>query len=81
MIDVVKPLDQEVIGFVDVRIQTSPRLKKSPRNFAISPENKFVLVANQNSGEITVLPVLPGTLGEPVTRLAVPGVSFITFAK
>ena len=62
-------------------LATPPCGGAGPRNFAISPENRFVLVANQNSGEITVLPVLPETLGEPVTRLAVPGVSFVTFAK
>ena len=53
-----------------------------PRNFAISPDDRFLLVANQNSGDISVLPVVDGeqALGDPVARLAVPGVSCVRFA-
>lgn len=45
-----------------------------PRNFALSRNEKFMLVANQYSGQISVLP-LTDQLGEAVTQAAVPGVS------
>jgi len=53
-----------------------------PRNFALTPNGKFVLVANQYSNEVCVLPVLEGkeALGAPVTRATVDGASCIQFA-
>ncbi|MBL8045064.1 MAG: lactonase family protein [Anaerolineales bacterium] len=45
-----------------------------PRNFALSRAEKFMLVANQYSGQISVLP-LTDELGEAVTQAAVPGAS------
>jgi 6-phosphogluconolactonase len=52
-----------------------------PRNFAISPNGKFLLVANQYSNEISVLPILEGkeALGTPSSRIAMNGVSCIQF--
>jgi 6-phosphogluconolactonase len=52
-----------------------------PRNFAISPNGRFMLVANQYSNEIGVLPILDGkeALGTPVSRIAMNGVSCIQF--
>lgn len=52
-----------------------------PRNFALAPRGKFVLVANQNSNEVCVLPILEGTksLGAPVARAEVAGASCIQF--
>lgn len=52
-----------------------------PRNFALSPDGRFVVVANQNSGELAVLPVLDGpeALGEPVARTALPQASCVVF--
>ncbi len=52
-----------------------------PRNFALSPGERFVLVANQYSNEICVLPVLEGkeALGAPVSSVAVTGASCIQF--
>lgn len=52
-----------------------------PRNFALSPNGKFMLVANQYSNEISVLPILDGkeALGAPVSRIAMNGVSCIQF--
>ena len=52
-----------------------------PRNLALSPDGKFLLVANQHSGELAVLPILPGpdALGEPVARAAVPGAACVRF--
>jgi 6-phosphogluconolactonase len=53
-----------------------------PRNFALDPNGKFVLVANQYSNEVCVLPVLGGeeALDAPVRRVAVEGASCIQFA-
>lgn len=52
-----------------------------PRNFALSPDDRFMLVANERSDEITVLPVLAGTaeLGESVARAAVPRPTCVQF--
>jgi 6-phosphogluconolactonase len=51
-----------------------------PRNFALAPGNRFMLVANQNSG-VAVLPLLAGAeaVGAPVGSVAVPGASCIQF--
>jgi 6-phosphogluconolactonase len=53
-----------------------------PRNFALTSNGQFVLVANQYSNEICVLPILEGkeSLGAPVSRLSMTGVSCIQFA-
>jgi len=45
-----------------------------PRNFALARAEKFMLVANQYSGQISVLP-LTDQLGGAVTQAAVPGAS------
>ena len=52
-----------------------------PRNFALSPGERFVLVANQYSNEICVLPVQEGkeALGAPVSRVTITGASCIQF--
>lgn len=52
-----------------------------PRNFAHSPSGKFILVANQHSNEISVLPILDGQngLGDPVARVDMTGASSIQF--
>ena len=52
-----------------------------PRNFALSSNGQFVLVANQYSNEICVLPILEGkeSLGTPVSRIAMIGASCIQF--
>ena len=53
-----------------------------PRNFAISPTGRFMLIANQHSNEISVLPILDGkeALGTPVSRIEMIGVSCVQFA-
>lgn len=53
----------------------------TPRNFALAPGGKFVVVANQNSGEVVVLPRLIGSgeLGAPITRVAVPKAVCVVF--
>ena len=53
-----------------------------PRNFALSPSGQFLLVANQYSNEVCVLPIREGVeaLGAPpVARVAVTGASCIQF--
>jgi len=53
-----------------------------PRNFALTPQGQFVLVANQYSNEFCVLPILEGkeALGAPVSRVPVAGASCVQFA-
>ena len=55
---------------------------KWPRNFALAPNGKFILVANQYSNEVCVLPILErkDALGAPVARESVTGASCIQFA-
>lgn len=52
-----------------------------PRNFAVAPGGEWLLVANQNSGDIAVLPAREGgnELGAAVGHAAVPGASFVHF--
>jgi len=56
---------------------------KWPRNFTLAPDGRFMLVANEHSNEIAVLPVLEGTteLGEPVARAAAPRPTCLQFAS
>jgi 6-phosphogluconolactonase len=53
----------------------------SPRNFALAPGGRFVLVANQHSDEVSVLPILDGpqAIGAPVARAAVPRAACVQF--
>lgn len=48
-----------------------------PRNFAWSPDGGFVLVANQYSGDVAVLPA--NGMGEAVARVDVPKASCVRF--
>lgn len=52
-----------------------------PRNFALAPGGRFVVVANQHSGELVVLPLQPGgeEVGAPVARAALPGAACVLF--
>jgi len=52
-----------------------------PRNFAIAPGGRFLVVANHHSDEVVVLPVLDGAaaLGPPVARAAIPGAACVQF--
>jgi 6-phosphogluconolactonase len=52
-----------------------------PRNFALAPEGKFILVANQYSNEVCALPTLESkeALGAPVSRISLAGASCIQF--
>jgi 6-phosphogluconolactonase len=54
---------------------------KWPRNFALAPGGGFMLVANQHSDNVAVLPITPGDgeLGAPVASAAVPKASCVQF--
>ncbi len=56
---------------------------KWPRNFALAPGGRFILVANEQSNEIAVLPILAGTaeLGKPVAQATVPRPTCVQFVK
>lgn len=53
-----------------------------PRNFALSPNEKFILVANQYSSEVCVMPLTSDqeALGATLTRVTVAGASCLQFA-
>jgi 6-phosphogluconolactonase len=53
-----------------------------PRNFALAPGGKFILVANQNSNQVSVLPLdgPQGLIGSAVTSLPVIAPGCIKFA-
>jgi 6-phosphogluconolactonase len=52
-----------------------------PRNFALAPGNRFLLVANQHSDDVVVLPMQddPETLDAPIASTAVRGASCVHF--
>ena len=52
-----------------------------PRNFAFAPGGRYLLVANQYSDEVVVLPVREGleALGAPISRTIVKGASCLHF--
>jgi 6-phosphogluconolactonase len=52
-----------------------------PRNFALAPGNRFLLVANQHSGDVAVLPmsVDADAIGTPNVHVIVNGASFVRF--
>jgi 6-phosphogluconolactonase len=54
-----------------------------PRHIAITPSGRFLLVANQKSDEVVVLPVLDGVeaLGAPVARISASGASCVDYVK
>jgi len=54
-----------------------------PRNFALAPDARFMLVANQYSDEVSALPLLIGSdeIGMAVARAAVPQTSCVQFVQ
>jgi 6-phosphogluconolactonase len=65
------------------RLAIQPCGGRCPRNITIAPSGRFLLVANQYSDEVVVLPVLDGlqALGAPVARAIAPGASCVHFVK
>jgi 6-phosphogluconolactonase len=54
-----------------------------PRNFALAPGNRFILVANQHSDKVSVLPLFPDSqaIGEPVGSAAVRRASCVQWVE
>jgi 6-phosphogluconolactonase len=49
-----------------------------PRHFAVTPDGRFLIVANEHSGELTALAVdSDGRVAAPVATAAMPGASFV----
>jgi 6-phosphogluconolactonase len=71
------------VGGLLTRLAIRPCGGRSPRHIAISPSGRFLLVANQESDEVVVLPVLDGVegLGAPVSRINALGASCVRFVK
>lgn len=53
-------------------VAIQPSGGRNPRNFALSPDDRFVLVANEFSNEVVVFRADEKGLGEVVARVAVP---------
>ena len=66
-----------------VRLAIRPCGGQYPRDIAISPSGRFLLVANQKSDEVVVLPVLDSVeaLGAPVARIGALGASCVYFVQ
>src|SRR5438270_240651 len=64
-----------------VQLAIRPCGGQCPRNITITPSGRFLLVANQESNEVVVLPVLhtKEALGAPVARISALGASCIEF--
>jgi len=54
-----------------------------PRNFCLSPGDEFVVIANQNSGNVTVCPIdsKTGAVGNALSSVNLPGVSCVIKAE
>jgi 6-phosphogluconolactonase len=65
------------------RLAIRPCGGRCPRNIAISSSGHFLLVANQESDEVVVLPVLDSVeaLGAPVAHIKASGPSCVHFVK
>jgi 6-phosphogluconolactonase len=63
------------------RLAIRPCGGQCPRNIAIAPCGRFLLVANQESNEVVVLPVLDSVeaLGAPIARISALGASCMHF--
>jgi len=65
------------------RLAIRPCGGRCPRNIAISPSGRFLLVANQESNEVVVLPTLDSVeaLGAPVARISAAGPACVRFVQ
>ena len=49
-----------------------------PRHFAVAPDGRFLVVANERSGQLTALAVdHDGVTGTRLASVAMPGVSYV----
>lgn len=60
-------------------IAIQPSGGRNPRNFALSPDDRFVLVANEFSNEVVVFYAEEKGLGAEVARVAVPAPTCVLF--
>jgi 6-phosphogluconolactonase len=59
-------------------IGSYPTFGNSPRNFCFSPDEKFIIIAHQASGHVTVCPVdSNGAVGKAVGFVILPGASCV----
>lgn len=51
-----------------------------PRNFAVTPDGTYLLIANQREGNLVLCPrdAITGTVGSPVAELKLPQLAFVT---
>ena len=69
--DTTRPGRPELIG-------EAPSGGAWPRHFAVTPDGRFLVVANEHSGQLTVLAVDPdGRAAAPVASAAMPGASYV----
>jgi 6-phosphogluconolactonase len=54
---------------------------ETPRNFTLAPGGKHLIVANQNSGDVTVFPLRTGSreIGAPLAQISIPGACSLDF--
>jgi 6-phosphogluconolactonase len=52
-----------------------------PRNFAVSPSGKYILVANQRSNEVSVLPSGSDQAGDPLPGLKFNAPACVRFVR
>ena len=49
-----------------------------PRHFAVTPDGRFLIVANEHTGELTALATdSDGRVAAPVATAAMPGASYV----
>lgn len=60
-------------------IGTYPTYGDSPRNFCLTADERYIIVAHQMSGDVTVCPVdaATGAVGEKLSGIVVPGASCV----
>jgi 6-phosphogluconolactonase len=77
---------KNLVSAFDIGEDTSPRFigsyasfGDSPRNFCLSPDEGFVLIAHQSSGHVNACPIDPktGALGNVLGSVILPGASCV----
>lgn len=65
------------------RVGSYPCAGRGPRSFDLSPDEKYLAVANQQSGNVAVFPLdaQTGAPGKPVARTAFPSVSCVKWER
>jgi len=73
--------DPTLPGYAPRLIEAIPCGGKVPRHFALSPDGRFLVTANQNSGNLAVLAVdaATGRLKPTAVSVALPGASCVLF--